>query len=186
MCLFAWCRRAEPTPLQVHVTPGVGRELGGRIDLEGLDPADHVEWPPEDDDEHAPLALQNDRRTAVDVPPGTYELLVHHAVGAARRVRVTVPELPLPVVVGYDVEHASSDLARDGAVSARLHNAPADGAGFLWSNGVVTEAPSLRHVPPGRYVVALLGSAGERLRFAHVADVARVEARPRSDASPHG
>lgn len=100
------------------------------------------------------LELSPDRRRAIQIPPGVYEIVVTDRLQREAVCTVTVQLLDIPAVIGYDVTHATSDFARDGFIRVRTRNAGAPR--FLWSNGVITTTPELYDVQPGVYLAAPL------------------------------
>lgn len=93
-----------------------------------------------------------------DAPAGTYTVRVTTAGGAHAEATTTLTGCfdDVVVVTGYRATACSSSYARDGGVEACGHNLDDERVRFLWTSGVVTNAPTLRDVPVGTYAVALV------------------------------
>ena len=110
---------------------------------------------------------------AYGVTAGKYHVTADDEDGARGAITLDVaPAHPDALVVReYNVTHASSRYARDGAVEAvgtHLERA----RGFLWTHGVETHEPALYDVPCGRYAVHALEGA-----VVHLCPPARVGVR---------
>lgn len=104
-----------------------------------------------------------DTLRAVGLRPGWYSVHVQDAHGrVSGAVNVHVAPANVPAIVRYDVEHASSDFALDGAVTAMCVHCDT-AIVLLWSNGAVTRGPTLRHVRPGTYAAWIVENNGERV-----------------------
>ena len=90
---------------------------------------------------------------AYDVPPGEYRIVAVSDTGERETIRVCVALVAVPSVQGYSITHATSDTARDGEIVASVVHCDAVKE-YMWTNGVVTSAPTLRDVRPGVYTVA--------------------------------
>lgn len=106
----------------------------------------------------------------IELKPGKYEIRTKHTTTYAN-----VKESQTPRIENYDVQHASSDLSRDGVIQATVRFAPED-AKFLWSNGVVTNEPVLYDVSEGLYAMTVF-STRQKLACLHDCDPATVKVR---------
>lgn len=112
------------------------------------------------------------------VPPhANCEMTVRDDQEFVQTVSARVGVIDVPVVEGYECEPASSAVARDGVVSARVCRAPAQ-CKYLWSNGAVTTTPKLALATPGIYVVTLLAPERTALLQLHAAAPGVVDVRP--------
>ena len=107
----------------------------------------HYEW--KIDGETALIQLNDDRNAAYDLKPGRYEIVASSDT-AAKNVFVDVRQVEIAAVVGYVVTHATNDSARDGSITVKTTNS--EGCDFLWTNGRITNGPTLHDVQPGTYV----------------------------------
>jgi hypothetical protein len=128
-----------------------------------------------------PIRQSVDTLRATHLQPGWYSVHVADARGwVSGATTVRVEPAHVPTVTGYEVRDASSDLSRDGSVTARLQHTT-DDVRLVWSNGAATLGPELCGVCPGTYVATVVQSAGEPCKCLHacmpaVVDVSETEA----------
>lgn len=120
----------------------------------------------------------SDTLRATRLRPGVYSVHIIDARGYASGVLdVAVPSAHVPTIVGYDVEHTTSDEARDGAVVARCEHVVAERAAFLWTNGAQTVGPRLSAVRPGKYAALVIETDGHSAECLHACAPAHVDVR---------
>lgn len=170
---MAWpASRARP-PLQMHTVVEQPLTLDdvGRISCSpvGLEPIT-FEWTPS----HG-LTLDATGSEASGVTCGRYRIVATDATSARADVVVDVQPLheDAVVVLEYRVTPASTTRARDGSVEAV--GLGMDGWRFLWTHGVVTDAPVLQDVPCGTYALVAIPSADRVPTVVHKCSPARVE-----------
>lgn len=143
--------------MNVVVERPVGGQSNGHISCRpvGRQPI-RFEWtPPRGVD----VQLDESQSEAHDVTPGRYKITAIDATDARADVVVDVDvaqEADI-VVTEYRTVDASTSHSRDGQVE--LVGRGLDGWRFLWTNGVETETPVLRDVPPGTYAAVPLPNA---------------------------
>lgn len=78
-------------------------------------------------------------------------------------------------ILGYAVQHASHDTARDGSiVMATDSNQELQ---VLWSNGAIVNSTELTNVRPGIYAATVVSADGKPVHCVHVTGPARVGVR---------
>ena len=90
-------------------------------------------------------------------------------------VKVRVKKCNLHVVVGYEVENASTEVSRDGVVKAIIEP-PISNVRYLWTTGAITNEPVLKDVKCGTYTVTLLGETDSKpIIFIHASNPAYIK-----------
>ena len=124
--MLSMCNGKVPEMLQMHTTisEAISENHGGIISCTpiGVEPMTYVwkdAWQKSVD-----LDLDETKSEARNVPPGDYHINVTDALGREACVKIRVKRCPLPVVIGYQTENASTDVSRDGKVTAVIVNAP--------------------------------------------------------------
>lgn len=117
---------------------------------------------------------------ASGIPPGDVSVTVVDKHGTEMTGSAIVSVLDVPTVTSYEVQDASSGTARDGQVRAHVARAP-HSARYLWTTGVVTTEPTLRHAPRGTYAVACVSTDDAPIVFIHATTPARVGVTPRAE-----
>ena len=106
------------------------------------------------------LELDESGSEAKNVPPGNYFVYATDANSKETMLKVTVKQCSLPVVIGYETVNASTQVSRDGKVSAiivpKIYNAQ-----YLWSTGALTKEPILVDVRCGVYSVTIVSENDE-------------------------
>lgn len=127
-----------------------------------------------------PLSVRNlshDRLQAFDLEAGDYTIDVYFLDTKERcQVRATVESARIPEIVGYDILHASSDLARDGTITALCkHLDLLSDVRFLWTSHVITNEPVLHDVSPGTYFCNILSNDDTSVQQTSVPAVVEVQ-----------
>ena len=167
--------------LQLHTVVDRPMTVGGTGCIScrpmGLEPIEFVWTGPNG----AEVALDDTRSEATTEVTGRYRVVVTDAMGARADVTIDVePTFPdAAVVCAYHTTPASTSSARDGAVEAI--GTGLEGWRFLWTNGVETDGPRLRDVPPGRYAALAvpIGAGREAPTTVHQCAPALVVATPK-------
>lgn len=108
--------------------------------------------------------------------PGLYHVRAERE-GKVAVATVEVLAAHVPVVVGYETEHASHDGAWDGKVTALVENVETHV--FQWSNGSLTLVPQLEDVGPGTYSVSILDARHAVVPHVHACGPANVSVEDR-------
>ena len=163
MKIMVGCMGRPPEMLQMHtsVTEAISEGSGGTIVCTpiGVDPIKFVwtdEWKNPVD-----LELDSTNSEASNVPPGDYYITASDSLEREVCVKVRVKKCLLPVVVGYEVENATSDVSRDGSVRA-LVEPPMYNIKYLWTTGAITNDPILHDAKCGTYSVTLVSEKDDR------------------------
>ena len=175
--MFSGCMGKPPEMLQMHttVTEAISEGNGGVITCTpiGVEPITYV-WT---DEWQKPVELELDRTQseAKNVPPGDYHISASDALGRQTCVKVRVNQCKIPVIVGYQVENSSTEVSRDGKITAIIYPILKD-VKYLWTNGAVTYEPTLYDVKTGIYSVTILSKEDEApMLFIHAAKPASVQ-----------
>ncbi len=165
-----------PEMLQMHttVTEAISENNGGTITCTpiGVEPIQYT-W---SDAWQKPVELQLDttKSEATNVPPGDYHITAEDALGREACVKVRIKQCQIPVVIGYQTEGASTEVSRDGKVTALI--APSmNNVKYLWTSGAVTNEPVLQDARCGQYCVTLISEYDQQpIIFIHAAKPAIV------------
>jgi hypothetical protein len=152
-------------PLTVHGTGSIScRPMG-------MEPIQFT-WTP-------PVATDASGSEAVDVAPGRYRVRAVDANGDAAEAVVDVEARYEDAVHvrQYRTRHATTSTSRDGSVEALGDGFATPGLRFLWSNGVVTDAPRLSDVPRGTYALVGIRDGEHAPTTIHECAPARVDVR---------
>ena len=171
------CMGKPPDMLQMHttVTEAISDGNGGVITCTpiGVEPIS-FSWT---DAWHKPVNLELDKThsEAKNVPPGDYHISATDATGREACVKVRIKQSLMPVVIGYQTVNASTEVARDGKVTAVIvPNVP--NIKYLWTTGAITDEPTLLDARCGKYCVTLLSENGENpILFIHAAKPALIK-----------
>lgn len=169
--------RGAPSCMQVQtyvVRPSTPYDVGSiSCHPVGLEPISFA-WSSADG---ATVETDPTRSEATRLPPGEYRCSI--VDGTQTRADVLVLLRPVHekavVIDGYDVQHCTGTLHRDGRVTVR--GSGLESLRLLWSNGVTTAAPVLEDVGEGTYVAVPLAEEGTPLF--HRCGPAVVRVRPR-------
>lgn len=160
--MFSMCGAKVPEMLQLHTTisEAISEKYGGTISCTpiGVEPIKYVwadAW-----QKKINLELDESNSEARNVPPGDYHINVTDAIGREACVKIRVKQCPLPVIIGYQTENSTTDISRDGKVTAiiipKLENIR-----YLWTNGAITDEPTLLDIKCGVYGVILISKEDE-------------------------
>ena len=170
------CMNKPPEMLQMHttVTEAISENNGGTITCTpiGVEPIRYT-W---SDAWQKPVDLQLDttKSEATNVPPGDYHITAEDALGREACVKVRIKQCQIPVVIGYQTEGATTEVSRDGKVTALI--APSiNNVKYLWTSGAVTNEPTLPDARCGQYCVTLISEYDQQpIIFIHAAKPAIV------------
>ena len=160
--------------ININTTPAFSEQIGGSIHVTSDTEID-CEW--KHNGNAALLQLSHDRKTALNVPPGVYEVKCTSDLGDSIISFVNVEELQIPRIRKYTINHASSDNARDGQITADITNLEYSAVNFLWTSGVITEEPVLHDVKPGLYTVTVISKDKIAFPCYHECPPAKVRAQ---------
>ena len=119
------------------------------------------------------LNFDSTKSEATNVPPGDYYIKATDRNGLTNNIKVTVNKTKIPVVVGYEIENASTQVSRDGKITA--HIVPQiEGIRYLWTTGAITDDSVLEDVRCGMYTVCLMSRNNEPIPFIHASQPAIV------------
>lgn len=171
------CMNKPPEMLQMHttVTEAISESNGGTITCTpiGVEPIRYTwtdAW-----QKQVELQLDSTKSEAINVPPGDYHVTAEDALGRQACVKVRIKQCQLPVVIGYQTEGATTEVSRDGKVTAliapSIHNVK-----YLWTSGAITNEPTLHDVRCGQYCVTLISEHDQQpIIFIHAAKPAIVK-----------
>lgn len=143
----------NPLIITMQTSDAIEGVRGGEIHCLVVDAPGDVEFEWYDNEGKAALLqLSDDRSVAYEVEPGDYTVVVQD-VRSGQRVAsyASIAKAEIPTISGYEVLHATSDTARDGQIKARVSGMR--DCRFLWTTGIVTDAPELHDAMPGKYTV---------------------------------
>jgi len=174
--MFGSCMSKPPEILQMHttVTEAISEDNGGTITCTpmGAEPITYS-WC---DSWRNPIELELDctQSEARNVPPGDYHIMASDALGRETCVKVRVKQCSIPVVIGYQVENASTGVSRDGKITAMVYPIP-EKIKYLWTNGAITREPILHDIRTGTYSITLISeNEDENILFIHASKPAYV------------
>lgn len=174
--MFTGCMSKAPEMLQMHttVTEAISEGNGGTITCTpiGVEPITYT-WT---DAWQKPIQLEVDstQSEASNVPPGDYHINATDALGREAFVRVRVKQCEMPVVIGYQTENATTEVSRDGKITAVIMP-QIDNIKYLWTTGAITNEPVLQDVKCGIYCVTLITEEDESpILFIHASKPAKI------------
>ena len=143
--------RIEPCAATFITSPSYHHEdRNGRIVCTCTHEDVVLQWKDLDDD----AVVSEDGMQIENLLPGTYSCVVA-LDNVSWASLVTVEDLNVCIVTGYETEDASMDNSRDGRIVALVENVP-DDVEYLWTSGVMTKFPVLEDANPGRYSVSMV------------------------------
>lgn len=171
------CMSKPPEMLQMHttITEAISENSGGTIACTpiGVEPIQYT-WL---DAWQKPVELDLDatKSEAKNVPPGDYHVTAEDALGREVCVKVRVKQCQMPVVIGYHTEGTTTEVSRDGKVTALI--APSiSNVRYMWTSGAITTEPVLEDARCGQYCVTLISETDEQpIIFIHAAKPAIVK-----------
>lgn len=161
----------ENLNVNITLTPALSETIGGSICCECAN-AFRYEW--KQNGSTALLELSSDRSCAFNVPSGNYQIEIYDINNYCIISNVTMYTANIPRVVDYHVEHASSDVARDGKIQVITEDLT-EACKYLWTTGVITETNELHDVMPGTYAVTLISNECVPILFYHTCNPAIVD-----------
>ena len=150
MCLpWRFATYEALSDIEIAVTPWRSETLPGSARVYNADANAAVTWVRADD-----LTPIGTGHASPSLKPAVYLVSVavcdNRGQRAQRTIRFRVETEALPVIQQYSVQHASSETAWDGEVTATVLHAPLH-VKYAWSNGAITRDAVLRDLPPGEY-----------------------------------
>ena len=155
------------------VTEAISDEVGGTITCApiGNEPITY-EW---SNSLNTLINTSPNQNEMKNLKPGDYYIVATDAVGDVAKVKVHVRQCTIPTVVGYDVVNASSQVSRDGRITANIVPSNIENVRYMWTNGAVTNEPILQDVHCGDYFVSLISKTGnEPVTFIHASEMGKV------------
>ena len=154
-----------PLKVGVSITHAFSKRIGGSIQLQ-CDDKILCEW--RKNNNTALLTLSQDRLTASNVEPGSYEIHCTCTTNNSTTiVYAKVEQMKIPRIDEYIVQDATNDLARDGLIKVSICDLPNTNVSYLWTSGIITEEPILYDVLPGTYCVSIISQDKVPIPFYH-------------------
>jgi hypothetical protein len=176
------CSSRRPRILQMHTTvcESLSAEVGGSIVCTpiGNEPIQYTWY----DSNNAVISPRNDRNEMHNLDPGDYYVVATDAGGDEAKVKLRVRSGQLLSVVGYTTTDASSQVSRDGRVEAILSEDHPN-VRYMWTNGSLTDTPTLLDARVGTYAVVLVSKDGNPIPYIHAVRPAVVGIVPPADGN---
>ena len=125
------------------------------------------------------IQLDHTESEAYNLEEGRYYIHAMDADGATADITVDIQPIHSEylVVTEYVVQDCSTGISHDGCITAVGHGLN-EWSSFLWSNGITTNEPVIRHVKPGLYTITALEVHGEYRPVVQLCLPASVRCKP--------